>query len=130
MRFALPDMGVPDLQDGLYQRMAVLRSGNAVDGMTMTYMVGEKYVASGKYQTGLDSGDKAILISGYSSSNVRWAFEKPQRDAGDEHPNAFGSAHEDGFNMAFADGSVRTIGYDIDPVLHKSLASRNDGSMQ
>jgi prepilin-type N-terminal cleavage/methylation domain-containing protein/prepilin-type processing-associated H-X9-DG protein len=130
IRFALSDMGVPDLQDGLFQRMAVLRSSHTVDGMTMTYMVGEKYVSAGNYQTGRDSGDKAVLFSGYSSSNIRWAFERPRPDAADEHPNAFGSAHEDGFNMAYADGSVRTIGYDVDPALHKSMASRNDGSMQ
>jgi prepilin-type processing-associated H-X9-DG protein len=130
IRFALPDMGVPDLQDGLFQRMAVLRSSHAVDGMTMTYIVGEKYVAAGKYQTGLDSGDKSPLISGYSSSNIRWGFERPRADAAEERPNAFGSAHEDGFNMAFADGSVRMLDYDIDPAVHKAMSSRNDGSMQ
>ena len=130
IRFALPDMGVPDLQDGLFQRMAVLRSSHAVDGMTMTYIVGEKYVAAGKYQSGLDSGDRAPLIAGYSSSNIRWGFERPRPDAADERPNAFGSAHEDGFNMAFADGSVRMLDYDIDPAVHKAMSSRNDGSMQ
>jgi type II secretory pathway pseudopilin PulG len=130
IRFALPDMGVPDLQDGLFQRMAVLRSAHAVDGMTMTYLVGEKYVSSGNYQTGRDSGDKAVLFSGYSSSNIRWAFERPRPDAAEEHPNAFGSAHDDGFNMACADGSVRTISYDVDPALHKAMASRNDGRVQ
>lgn len=130
IRFALPDMGVPDLQDGLFQRMAALRSGHVVDGMTGTYMVGEKYVAAGKYQSGLDAGDKAPLAAGYSSSTIRWAFERPRRDAAGERPNAFGSAHEDGFNMAFADGSVRVLDYDIDPVVHKAMASRNDGSLQ
>lgn len=130
IRFALPDMGVPDLQDGLFQRMAALRSGHVVDGMTGTYMVGEKYVAAGKYQSGLDAGDKAPLAAGYSSSTIRWAFERPRRDAADERPNAFGSAHEDGFNMAFADGSVRVLDYDIDPAVHKAMASRNDGSLQ
>jgi prepilin-type processing-associated H-X9-DG protein len=130
IRFALPDMGVPDLQDGLFQRMAVLRSSHAVDGMTMTYIVGEKYIDAGRYHSGLDSGDKAPLISGYSSSNIRWGFERPHPDAAEERPNAFGSAHEDGFNMAFADGSVRMLDYDIDPAVHKAMASRNDGNVR
>jgi hypothetical protein len=32
--------------------------------------------------------------------------------------------------MAFADGSVRVLDYDIDPAVHKAMASRNDGSLQ
>lgn len=130
IRFALPDMGIPDLQDGIFQRMAVIRSGHIIDGMTGTYMIGEKYIHVGKYQSGLDSGDKMILISGYSSSNIRWGFEQPRQDTFDEHPNAYGSAHYDGFNMAFSDGRVIMIGYDIDPIVHKSLSSRNDASIK
>ena len=130
VRLALSDMGVPDLQDGMFQRMAVLRSGHAVDGMSGTYLLGEKYVAANKYQSGKDPGDQAVLFSGYSSSNVRWGFEPPRPDDKDDHPNAFGSAHEDGFNMAFADGSVRMVNYSIDPAVHKAQSSRNDGALQ
>lgn len=130
IRFALPDMGIPDLQDGIFQRMAVIRSGHIIDGMTSTYMIGEKYVSSGKYQSGLDSGDKMILVSGYSSSNIRWGFEQPKRDSLEEYPNAYGSSHNDNFNMAFTDGRVVSIGYDIDPIVHKSLSSRNDNTMR
>ena len=32
-----------------------------------------------------------------------------------------------GWNVAFADGSVTTVGFDIDPDLHRALAARSDG---
>jgi prepilin-type processing-associated H-X9-DG protein len=38
----------------------------------------------------------------------------------------FGSAHTGGFNAVFADGSVHTIGYDVDAVVFNHLAARND----
>ena len=126
IRFALPDMGIPDLQNGLFVRMGVLRSGHIVDGFTNTYMIGEKYVAIDSYQTGLDSGDKSVMYCGYSSSNIRWTTDKPQRDNMSSNPNIFGSNHEYGFNMAFADGSVRFIDYHIDEKLHKSFGNRQD----
>ena len=41
----------------------------------------------------------------------------------------FGSAHSGGFNMAFCDGSVHTILYEIDPTVHAMLCDRQDGKV-
>ena len=41
----------------------------------------------------------------------------------------FGSAHFHSFHAAFCDGSVRSIPYDIDPVMHGYLANRADGEV-
>ena len=41
----------------------------------------------------------------------------------------FGSAHSGGFNMAFCDGSVHSIIYEIDPQVHAMLSDRGDGQV-
>lgn len=40
---------------------------------------------------------------------------------------AFGSPHPGSFNMAFCDGSVHEIAYDIDMQVHRNQANRLDG---
>ena len=40
----------------------------------------------------------------------------------------FGSAHSSAFNMAFCDGSVHSIAYDVDPSIHGQLSNRQDGA--
>ena len=37
------------------------------------------------------------------------------------------AAHSAGFNMAFADGHVMLVPYNIDPIVHMQLGNRADG---
>lgn len=128
-RLVLPDGGIPDNQDGLVARMSQVRASMIRDGLSNTYLVGEKYVAADRYATGSDAGDNRVMVAGYSSSTVRWAYDPPAKDAaGVSQPNVFGSAHRAGWTAAFADGSVSTMSYDIDPAVHRALAARADGS--
>jgi hypothetical protein len=127
-RIVLPDGGIPDLQDGIVARMSRVPAAAIRDGLSTTYLVGEKYVAADRYAGG-DAGDNRVLVAGYSSSNVRWAYDPPAQDAiGQSQPNVFGSGHGAGWNVSFADGSVRTLRFEIDPALHRALAARADGS--
>lgn len=122
-----PDGAIPDLQEGVVFRMSAVRAAHVRDGLAMTYLVGEKYVAAGLAAVGTDAGDSAPLFVGYSDDNLRWAYDPPLRDTrGLSRPQAFGSPHAGGLSMSFADGSVRTIPYDIDPAIHLALAGRND----
>jgi len=129
-RMSLPDAGIPDLQDGIITRMGRIASASVLDGLGNVYLLGEKYVAADHYETGNDPGDAGVLYSGYSSSNIRWAGELPRSDtAGEFHNNAYGSAHAGGFNMAFGDGRIETLSFDIDPAVHRALAGRANGTM-
>jgi prepilin-type N-terminal cleavage/methylation domain-containing protein len=122
------DGGLPDLQDGLVYRMSQVRPAMIRDGLSNTYLVGEKYVAADRVATGTDPGDTAPLFVGFSADNLRWAYDKPQRDQpGLSRPNGFGSAHVGTWAVALADGSTRSLSHDIDPAVHKALAGRADG---
>ena len=118
--------GMPELQDGMVARMGKIQAGSVLDGLSNVYLVGEKYVRVDGYGGGIDRGDGSILYAGYSVSNVRWASELPLQDAaGESHESVFGSAHSGTWNAAFGDGSVRSLGYDIDPEVHKNLAAKS-----
>jgi prepilin-type processing-associated H-X9-DG protein len=110
--------------------MGRIASASVRDGLGNVDLLGEKYVAADHYQTGDDPGDAGVLYSGYSSSNIRWAGEPPRPDtAGEFHNNGYGSAHAGGFNMAFGDGRIETLTFDIDPAVHRALAGRANGTM-
>lgn len=128
-RLGLPDGGIPDMQNGLVHRMSQIKAVHVKDGLAYTYLLGEKYVAANAYDSGTDAGDNRVMVAGYSSSNVRWAYDPPAQDTRNvSKPNVFGSGHRGGWNAAFADGSVKPIGFDIDADLHKGLAAKADGS--
>jgi len=129
-RLALPDQGIPDMQDGVVQRMSRFTAGHLLDGLSTTYMIGEKFVPAARHESGTDPGDASVLFAGYSSSTVRWGNQPPLFDGGlAAAAGAFGSNHRAGWNVACADGAVRTVAFTIDPAAHKALASRNDAAL-
>lgn len=125
------DNGIPELQNGVIFRLSRIMPDSIRDGLSNTYLVGEKNVEAGKYTTGTAEGDQRPAFVGYSSDNIRWAHDAPHRDkANAPMPNAFGSGHSAGWSVAYADGSVRTLSFDIDPEVHKLMAGRADGEVR
>jgi prepilin-type N-terminal cleavage/methylation domain-containing protein/prepilin-type processing-associated H-X9-DG protein len=98
------------------------------DGTSCTYMLGEKYLPPEAYSNTADIGDDETMYSGNNDDNQRTAYYTPMQDTpGYSSPRRFGSAHANGFQMTFCDGSVNLINYSIDATTHACLANRHDG---
>jgi prepilin-type N-terminal cleavage/methylation domain-containing protein/prepilin-type processing-associated H-X9-DG protein len=112
------------------------------DGASNTYLIGEKYLSSDEYNGSTDTGDDQGWMEGYDYDTNRWVqlgditasdpanrgYCPPLQDtSGYTDYYRFGSAHGTGLNMAFCDGSIQSISYDIDPETHRRLGNREDG---
>lgn len=100
-----------------------------VDGTSHTYLVGEKHLDTRHYDTGATNSDRGHVFIGFAPDSVRLARDNllPRRDKASTYNFGFGSAHIEGCNFAFADGSVRTIDYNIDGTVHARFGNREDG---
>lgn len=115
--------------DGLVFRRSRVRLKDITDGTTGTYLVGEKYIDLAKLATGESDDDDQCLYSGHDRDVLRVGLGPPLQDRPGFEPTSisFGSSHSSGCGMATADGSVAVVAYEIDPLVHRARASRNDG---
>ena len=111
------------------------------DGTSHTFLLGEKYVRSDLYE-GAGKSDDQGWADGWDPDGIRSTCFQPYQDSDpigfkfeplnsnmdifgrDQDTYYFGSAHTGGFNGIFADGSIRTLSYDVDVVLFNALATR------
>ncbi len=121
----------PDLSGftGISANRSKIRVGQITDGTSKTFLVGEKYLNSDHYATGIDLGDNENIYCGDDRDVVRFTRTLPpfQDRPGFAHTWAFGSAHSTSFHMAMADGSVGPREYSIDLVVYGRLSNRRDG---
>jgi prepilin-type processing-associated H-X9-DG protein len=131
-----------------YQRSQVALK-QITDGSSNTYMVGEKSLTTTNYETGDDQGDNETWCTGFNNDNYRKTAKDaygsltaltPISDAplyppasidasgNQKGQEGFGSAHSSGVNMAYCDGSIHTINYDIDWQVHRDMGDRADGN--
>jgi prepilin-type N-terminal cleavage/methylation domain-containing protein/prepilin-type processing-associated H-X9-DG protein len=107
------------------------RVKNIADGLSKTIMIFEKRLTL-PYTTNSSDDDEG-WSSGWDYDTVRTTLCPPQADGVQRiaGTNASfrtpGSAHAAGLNTVFADGSVRSIGYDVDPETFNCLGHREDG---
>jgi prepilin-type N-terminal cleavage/methylation domain-containing protein/prepilin-type processing-associated H-X9-DG protein len=131
-------------QSGISHERSEVRLCEIVDGTSNTFLLGEKYVNADHYTDGKDLGDNDTMYCGDDLDLVRFTGivgtvgtsdrsnvplqDRPAPLEGNRM-QWFGSAHADGFNMSFCDGSVRTIGYAIDAETYRCLGNRRDGQV-
>ncbi len=120
--------------EGFWRMGRETRLRDVKDGLSNTYMIGEKSMNSNHYESGHDLGDRSPAfgwVDQYTgaSSTVRFAARLPVRDhVGNCNAcHDFGSAHSTNWNAALGDGSVRSIYYGIDLELHQAYGSIKGG---
>lgn len=97
------------------------------DGLSNTFLVGEKHVPVSAYNKASSLGHDQSLLSGVDVDITRWVRQPPIPDRSGDNIRAFGSAHLDGIRMAMCDGSVRVINYEIDLRTFVRMGNRHDG---
>jgi prepilin-type N-terminal cleavage/methylation domain-containing protein/prepilin-type processing-associated H-X9-DG protein len=146
----------PATATGLSFAVSMVTAAQATDGLSYTYMLGEKQMDSDHYLDGMQGGDDEWAMAGFDYDTYRFADHDvkpgaryaagdrrlgrvsytswssncpgPYQDIpGQEMGLSFGSAHSEGCNMAMGDGSVRMISYTIDTMTHIHLCDRADG---
>jgi prepilin-type N-terminal cleavage/methylation domain-containing protein len=138
--------------NGISYYLSTIAVRQITDGTSHKYMVGEKFLFTDKYFTGDDPGDNAWLWCGWDNDLYRTAgisyLGTPAPTATTPSPippqhdmlssladpttklykaNMWGSAHFTTFNMVFCDGSVHSIPYGIDLLIHRRLHNRASG---
>jgi prepilin-type N-terminal cleavage/methylation domain-containing protein/prepilin-type processing-associated H-X9-DG protein len=125
---------------GISYLRSVVTMADVSDGTSNTYMVGEKYLNADAYFDGSDPADNESMYAGMDNDTHRTTYcpvplpsdyvpdHTPMQDVpGLTNLCTFGSAHANSCNMCMCDGSVRSIGYTIDPETHRRLGNRRDG---
>jgi prepilin-type N-terminal cleavage/methylation domain-containing protein len=154
-----PNCGFPTEQlqiDGIVSQNSQVSPAQISDGMSYTFLAGEKYLMPKYYYNSLDHGDDNSMLNGHDHDQLRWCASdppqhagwtpasvlKPLRDtpgvigdaggsgegdnAGGDTPFNFGSAHVAGLNFVYCDGSVQLINFNVDPKTYACLGCRND----
>jgi prepilin-type N-terminal cleavage/methylation domain-containing protein len=119
---------------GIVFQRSEINFKNISDGLSNTFMIGEKYVNpdfyAGGVSTPVDQGDDQGAWSGDDWDIHRYtdAQSLPSGDQpGIANPLIFGSAHPAGFYMAMCDCSVRSMSFDIDAAVYSALGTRSEG---
>lgn len=119
-------------ETGISFRRSMVSTAHVKDGLSNTYMVGEKYLNPLAYTTGTDAADNENMYVGYDNDIYRSSHSsyRPRQDTiGTANTFVWGSIHSGGFQMCFCDGSIRMISYDIDSTTHARLGNRKDGQV-
>lgn len=114
-----------------------IRIAQITDGTSNTAVVIEKWLDPASYETGSRPADDYGWSDGWDWDALRLSICPPvpdtPRTAASDPNNVLivsaGSAHPGGLNVAMADGSVRSMGYDVNIETFNQLGHRSDGDV-
>jgi prepilin-type N-terminal cleavage/methylation domain-containing protein/prepilin-type processing-associated H-X9-DG protein len=112
---------------GIVRQQYPNRMADVTDGTSHTLLVGDKRLNRsdlGQPQ----SDDNQGYTAGWDRDVVRHTDRQPAPDPSrGDGDKRFGSSHPSRFNLVFADGSVRSVSYTIDPTVFRLLGHKSDG---
>ena len=117
-------------QNGISHVVSEIRAAHITDGLSNTYMAGEKYLMPRYYTTGEDGADNTSMYQGHDWDVNRWGNRMllPYQDReGLVLLSNFGGPHAGSFHAVLCDGSVRGFSFSIEGLVHERLANREDG---
>lgn len=113
-----------------------IKLGHVTDGLSNTLLLSEKYLPPMHYAASIlpdFAGDDRGWTDGWDYDIVRSCALPPERDSDvdaalDVAKYRFGASHATGVHALMGDGAVRTISYDVDPLIFNVLGDRRDGA--
>jgi prepilin-type N-terminal cleavage/methylation domain-containing protein/prepilin-type processing-associated H-X9-DG protein len=129
---ALCDYAGSNLEgSGVVETDPAVRIADITDGTSNTLMVGEKRLNLSNLGQRQEDSDDIGYTAGWNGDTLRSTYQSPEQDYLGSEPEEqlFGSSHPGRFNAVFADGSVRTIAYGVDPDIFYRLGDISDGEV-
>ncbi|QDU89229.1 hypothetical protein Pla175_26160 [Pirellulimonas nuda] len=134
--------------NGVVLGYSELRLARISDGTSKTVFCGEKFIPVGDYDNARWNSNDQTWETGYDLDVIRSTSLPPLADTGtlvlptdrnllpnpaitggDPNERSFGSTHASGCQFAMCDGSVDTIGYDVDILVFRAMGSRDGGEV-
>lgn len=114
---------------GIFFVGSMVAASRIMDGMSRTFLLGEKYLDAERYLDGQVGADNEAALMGCNQDITRWTTELPLNDSvsRDPHSKRFGGPHRGLVGMSFSDGSTRFMNVTVDPRLFQTLGNRADG---
>jgi prepilin-type N-terminal cleavage/methylation domain-containing protein len=126
---ALCDYGASNLEGtGVVRQRYPVRIAEITDGTSNTLLIGEKRLNLAGL--GQEADDNEGYTAGFDHDTVRSVANAPAPDfrgTSFDTMNRFGSSHPGLMNAVFADGSLHTIPYSINPTIFSYLGNKSDG---
>jgi prepilin-type N-terminal cleavage/methylation domain-containing protein len=131
-----------------------VKSKSITDGLSNTIALGEKWIPAEEFESGKYQGDDWSMFVGFQDDMVRSTFytgnsptgavrkathvprssnqslAEVQADIGTSAPREiFGSSHPAVCLFSNCDGSVTSVGFDVDAEVFRQMGARNDGGV-